>query len=275
MKKLRAALAAAIEKLGLIRAAIGVARKRYHAAVRRADRHGANALEAQAAADEFRAAGDLTGAVIQDQKARRRLHRKYAAELNAQARVAQIKRLIARRDGTITTIKEKRAAIAKLKKDRGVKISGDTVTGGSPRDRLLACQLASAAACAAGTRPNFYSQLGAWDVDRCISGERWGERSDCSSWVTSVYKSCGLDDPNGASFTGGYTGTLVTHGKAVSEADAQPGDLVIYGPSYATHHVEMVRDPAERSTTGHGSSPVDEGTFNLFGDSDYQIRSYV
>jgi len=159
----------------------------------------------------------------------------------------------------------------KVKLLSDVTIKGNKATGGSRRDRLKAVALASAAACASGKRPNFYSQAGAFDVDHCITGERYGERSDCSSWFTSVYRSCGLADPNGERFTAGYTGTLVANGKRIDHPE--PGCAVIYGPG-AGHHVEMYVGPGNK-TIGHGSAPVDAGVIDLFGDGDYRFFKFL
>jgi hypothetical protein len=49
---------------------------------------------------------------------------------------------------------------------------------------------------------------------------------------------------------------------------------VLYGPA-PHHHVEVVLDPREKTTVGHGSPPIDIGVFDLFGDGDYIIRRYV
>lgn len=158
-------------------------------------------------------------------------------------------------------------------KKLGVIIQGNTASGGTPRQRLKAVALASASACANGRRPNFYSQAGSWDVGHCITGERSGHRSDCSSWFTSVYKSCGLPDPNGLNYSGGFTGTLVSNGRQIRESQLKPGDAIIYGPGDG-HHVEMYVGPGSK-TIGHGSSPVDAGVVNLFGDGSYRCFTYL
>jgi hypothetical protein len=74
---------------------------------------------------------------------------------------------------------------------------------------------------------------------------------DCSSSVTVIYETAGFKDPNGRSYDGfGYTGTLVSHGRAVKRSKIQPCDLVFYGsasprpgfPAGAPTHVAMVMD---------------------------------
>jgi cell wall-associated NlpC family hydrolase len=58
----------------------------------------------------------------------------------------------------------------------------------------------------------------------------------------------------------------------VSEANIQPGDLVLYGTA-PFHHVEMYVGPGSR-TIGHGSPPVDAGVIHLL-PGPVQIRRYV
>lgn len=175
-----------------------------------------------------------------------------------------------REDAQLQRASDRRKAIEEAAKV-GVKIDGDKVTGGSARDRLkhaaeMACSLD-----AAGKRHSFYSQSGAWTTKYGITGEPRGDRSDCSQWITSIFWSCGLDDPNGTGYTGGYTGTLGNHGKAISRSQLRPGDLILYGPA-PHHHVEMFIGPGS-TTAGHGSRPVDHGWIDLAPDPHF--RSYV
>ena len=92
--------------------------------------------------------------------------------------------------------------------------------GGTDGHRIQIAALTSAHNCSTGKRANFYSQGGEWDVSHCLTGPARGHRDDCSSWFTSVYHSCGLDDPNGARYTGGFTGTLGAHGRAITRTSA-------------------------------------------------------
>ena len=187
---------------------------------------------------------------------------RYAAK--AQQSVARIK-VRAQRKGDLKEWKAQlEAQLEAWKREHGVQISGDKVTGGTPEKRLQVCQLESAHRCSTGRRRNFYSQSGAYDVDNCLTGPPYGHRDDCSSWFASVYKSCGLPDPNGQGYGSGYTGTLVANGKQITRGEAMhtPGAAVIfgYGPG---HHVEMAVGDGTERTTGHGSAPVDAGTFSL------------
>lgn len=194
-------------------------------------------------------------------------HIAYKNHLRAQFWLGRIKVLLRRVEGLESDQTSREAGLKKL---YNVTIKGNEAKGGTPKERLKAVALKSASECAAGRRPNFYSQVGLWDVGHCITGERYGERSDCSSWFTSVYKSAGLKDPNGQGYSGGYTGTLVANGKQIPQPEI--GCAVIYGAGTG-HHVEMWIGPGNR-TIGHGSAPVDSGVIDLFGDGDYRFFAY-
>ena len=124
--------------------------------------------------------------------------------------------------------------------------------------------LTSAARCAKGTRTNFYSQVGAFDVQHSISGPSRDHRDDCSSWFTAVYWSCRWPDPGGTGYTGAYTGYLGTHGKEISREEAKhtPMAAVLFG-SGTFDHVEAAIGDGTEHTIGHGSGPVDMGSFDL------------
>lgn len=162
--------------------------------------------------------------------------------------------------------------IAEEKAKHKVSVVGNKVTGGTPNKRL---KVAALAAANNPDRHSFYSQSGAWDVDHCITGEKYGERSDCSSWVTSAFKSSGLPDPNQASYTGGYTGTLVSGAAKQLNKTSTPRQVcvVIYGPGVG-HHTELCLGDGDGVTVGHGSAPVDKGIVDLFGDGDYRLFVY-
>lgn len=54
--------------------------------------------------------------------------------------------------------------------------------------------------------------------------------ADCSSSITCWYSWAGAPDPNGFNYNGqGYTGTLLLHGKRITQAQAVPGDYVVFG----------------------------------------------
>jgi hypothetical protein len=259
--KLLKALRVIAEKLSVSTPALAAARQQWQAEHDTAHRLHAKAKKAQALADKLRRQGHLARAARKDARAQNLARKAAAAHARAQQAVGDVKRLTARVEGLARARDHLKAQLASLKTDRGVKIKGNAASGGSRRDRLHVVALASAAACAEGHRRNFYSQAGRWDVEHCITGEAYGERSDCSSWFTSVYHSAGLADPNRNGYGGGYTGTLGTGGKSISRGALKAGDAVLYGTA-PFHHVEMFTGPGDQ-TIGHGSPPVDRGVVNL------------
>lgn len=69
--------------------------------------------------------------------------------------------------------------------------------------------------------------------------------TDCSGFVTLCYKWAGVpEDPNGNNYNGsGYTGTLLNHMTPVSQAQLQPGDLVLWARNGRGEHVALVVEP--------------------------------
>lgn len=270
MKKIKAALAALAAKLGTNRAKLKFTYSRWQYHNRKVTNKERRRNQFQKKADWARGHEHPRRAKKMDRIAnrceRKRLrHRARRAEL-----VTEIKRLKRAINHLEQNQKAREAQLVKWVKAHSLQIKGDRITGGTARERLVAGALAAAANCASGRRRNFYSQAGAYTTQHGITGEPSGYRSDCSQFVTSIYWSAGLEDPNGYNWTGGYTGTLVSHGRQVSSP--KPGDLVLYG-SGSAHHVEMFIGGGE--TVGHGSSPVDKGVVNLFGDGQYRFFSYV
>ncbi len=179
--------------------------------------------------------------------------RKYRAE---RKRLARLRAAIRKAESMIVRRRKL------IRAAEGVKIAGNKATGGTPRQRLQAVALAAAEADRTGKRKSFYSQPGAWTVDYAITGEPRGFRSDCSQFVTSVFRSAGLPDPNGRGYGGGYTGTLAENGREIPRSQAKPGDLGFYGTA-PFHHVEMVVNDGATKFVGHGSPPVDSITPGL------------
>lgn len=182
--------------------------------------------------------------------------------------------------GIETRIDKVEREIAKL----GPVVKGNRVEGGEDFDRWMTCLLASVRNCATADRRNFYSMSGSWDIDHeIVGGPQHGHRSDCSSTVTGWAKACGFDDPNGANWSGGFTGTLVgAHGrwKQVSlehMLKARRPAFIVYGSGNA-HHTEawcpLIDDNGDfidaMRTAGHGSDPVDFGTVHLFGSGEVE-----
>lgn len=66
--------------------------------------------------------------------------------------------------------------------------------------------------------------------------------TDCSGFVTLCYKWAGVpEDPNGYNYNGsGYTGSLLNHMTPISQAQLQPGDLVLWARNGVGKHVSIV-----------------------------------
>jgi hypothetical protein len=164
------------------------------------------------------------------------------------------------------------------------KVKGNTVTGGTGRQRVVAGLIHAAYLYYSGKARRFYSQAGRYTVDSAITGEQPGERSDCSQFKAGIHHSAGLPDPNDLNYTGGYTGSLSAEGKPIARIDLEPGDDVFYGPP-PHHHIEgwvgngdgittyrQLADPSHPDhelrdrTVGHGSPPVDYGDIDMIAD---------
>jgi peptidoglycan hydrolase-like protein with peptidoglycan-binding domain len=124
-------------------------------------------------------------------------------------------------------------AAARLKQLRYDTIGIVTAHARALQGRMVYCNYGSLSSC--GSRWNWP----AWpDVPR---------HTDCSGYVTWVYYQSGLPDPNGLGYTGGYTGTLITHGVSVPRgAPLHIGDLIINGGWPSGSHVSIY--------IGHGLS---------------------
>lgn len=265
---IRKALDAIVKAFGVQRPLLARAQRRYQANRKRAFKANEQKKAAQGSADRLRREGHRERAERKDKKAQRLEVVATKNHQRAQFWLGRVKVLTQR----IHKLELDQVKLQKELAELGPNIVGNRATGGTKQERLKAVALKSASECAAGRRRNFYSQAGSWDVEHCITGESYGERSDCSSWATSTYMAGGLPDPNGADYSGGYTGTLIANGKRITRAQLKPGDLVLYGGGTG-HHVEMFVGPGNR-TIGHGSAPVDAGVIDLFGDGDYRLYTY-
>jgi hypothetical protein len=234
----------------------------------------AQSQKRQEKADELRERDQPEKAAEVDREAMKLEAQSMNAHGKAQEWISKVKQLKQRQEGLEDTEEMLRARLEKLREQKGPKIKGNKVVGGTPEKRLQVCMLASAANCRSGKRANFYSQVGSFDIQHSISGPSRDHRDDCSSWFTSVYWSSGLPDPNGTGYTSGWTKTLADHGKQISREEARrtPGAAVLFG-SYPFHHVEAAIGDGTEETIGHGSSPVDPGTFDLL-PGPVQFRKY-
>ncbi len=83
-------------------------------------------------------------------------------------------------------------------------------------------------------------------------------RSDCSQFAASVYKGAGLPSPSSTSHELASTWTMIKRGKVTTAP--RPGDLGLYGPTSAPHHVEVYCGLPGQEFIGHGSPPIDSAT---------------
>lgn len=258
--------------LRVTEAALALAQKAYDLAVAREQKFKAKKLEARKRADEHRRNSKVKRAARKDARSGKFATEEAKARHEKELRRGEVKRLNAEVNELETTEAEIKARIKAIS---GPRVKGNKVVGGTPEQRLQKALLTAAAKCAAGSRRNFYSQPGVYDVEHAITGEPYGHRSDCSQFGAAIYHSCGLKDPNNLSYTGGYTGTLERNGRAVSREYARnhAGCAVLFGPRGATHHVEWSLGDGTEHTVGHGSAPVDLGTFDLL-SGPVQFRAY-
>jgi hypothetical protein len=95
--------------------------------------------------------------------------------------------------------------------------------------------------------------------------------TDCSGFVTILYKWAGAPDPNGEGYDGsGYTGTLLSHLPHISKADAWRGDLIVIGPGTG-YHVVMLMESGEHENprvVSHGTQG-DPNFYSLDQQLDY------
>jgi len=131
-----------------------------------------------------------------------------------------------------------------------------SVSGLNQAQRLRARERATQAAMLAlHHRPLKYSQVAEprWEGIAKRLNSRNGQYpkvADCSSFVTwclwnALHLKFGLGDiVNGEGWTGGYTGTLRSHGQRVQHvSNLLRGDLVHYGPGTGSHVTIVVSKP--------------------------------
>lgn len=264
MKKIKAALRNLADRLTYREGDLAKSRRRARHFRQLAEREHDRGVNAEANGRPVRAARFHRRAEARQRKAiywKGRIKADLAAITNLKARVDK-----------------RQAELAEWIKEHGVTFEGENkVVGGTPRQRIRAAILRAYANWKAGTQPGYYSMSGGTrDYDHAINHYASGRIWDCSTFADGIYLCCGLEAPSGPRTRelGGWTGTEAEHGRIVPESQAKTGDLVLYGPA-PHHHVEVVLDPDEKTTIGHGSPPIDPGVFDLFGDGDYVVRTYV
>lgn len=164
------------------------------------------------------------------------------------------------------------------RRDQKPRVVGNTVRGGTPRQRLAVGLLQACRNYIADPSSRFYSMPGFWDVKHAITGEPRGARSDCSQFVIAMSNCCDVADPSGTGFAFGNTDTLAAHCREIRRDQLEVGDFAIYFyPGGGTHHVEAWYGDGEHSyaelarmgssvrdrTVGHGSKPVDFGDIDM------------
>lgn len=288
LAKLKAALAAVAKSLGIQTAlrdrATGRMKAR-HVEQRHAEKQ---AAAARVTADKLRAKGDKAKAERKDGKALR---------LDAKATKARNKAIVWRQRAKVYAQRihdlnvhseDLEADLKQWEATHGPHIGKDGKVAGAsgPGEAAIFAAKYIAAKCAGNHRPNYYSMTGGgFNVthplrrgDQRAIGQVPYERSDCSVFVTEVCWAARLPDPNGAKYTGGFTGTLVgEHNgwREVSEAEMRRKGwgFVIYG-SGTGHHTEFYVGEGGSMTIGHGSAPVDPGVIDLFGDGSQRCFIY-
>lgn len=218
---------------------------------------------------------EANGRVLKAERHQRRAERRQKKAIYWKGR---IKADLAAITNLLALVDKREAELDEWIKQHGVSFEGENkVVGGTPRQRLRAAMLRAYRNWKNGSQPGYYSMNGgARDYLHALYHYARGRIWDCSTFADGLYIVCGLTPPSGpATLTaGGWTGTEGEHGERIDPDHAQTGDLVLYGP-FPHHHVEVVLDPDDRTTIGHGSPPIDPGVFDLFGDGDYIVRRYL
>jgi hypothetical protein len=265
---IRKRLKAIAKRLGLIQLGIYRAYNNQNRKRKSAERADAKARAVSAKADRARAAGRTRQAARLDKQAGRL--RANAERDRAKARwwIGRVKDLRIKRQGREKVRAELNRELGRLESSKiRIDVETNKITGGEPGERFRAACLLSAKRCAEGKRKNFYSQPGSFSVNRCLTGESYGQRSDCSQWITSVCWTAGIDDPNGTNWGSGYTGTMIGgHGKwtecSRAELMNKGWGYVVYG-SGTGFHTEAYVGPGDR-TVGHGDAAINAGDIDMF-----------
>lgn len=135
-------------------------------------------------------------------------------------------------------------------------IVGDTVTGNTIRDKVVAAAKHAADLSAGDSKYYHYSEAGKWKDD-LFERDAAGDRSDCSEFVIQCYaKAIGYTKLPKALQHQGNTGSLAAVGHRTSKP--LPGDVCLYGTGPTYHHAELY--VGDGKTVGHGSPPVDYDT---------------
>lgn len=120
-----------------------------------------------------------------------------------------------------------------------------------------------------------YAQVRPMDQLNHIEPLPWW--SDCSEFVTTIYKWAGAPDPNGWNYNGlGNTDSMFSHGEFIPLSQAKPADVIIWGVR-PTHHTAVIVDTSSHlnpilASHGQERGPV---RISLSLESSYQRRPWV
>jgi hypothetical protein len=111
------------------------------------------------------------------------------------------------------------------------------------------------------------------------------KNADCSSFATwclwnGLHVGFGLGDlVNGANWRGGFTGTMLSHGKRVHDVgNVQRADCVIYGNGAPGHHTAIVVGRSKNGTpmvVSHGSEAAPFFVPYNYRNDVMQVRRYI
>lgn len=90
--------------------------------------------------------------------------------------------------------------------------------------------------------------------------------TDCSEFVTTIYKWANSVDPNGMGFNGyGNTDTMYNHGEFISLWDAKPADVIIWKNwgGYGTHHTAVITDVDNKLDPMLASMGSENGPYHI------------
>jgi hypothetical protein len=130
-------------------------------------------------------------------------------------------------------------------------------TAGNKRQRVV--QEAMKAAQNYRANPNAYHYLAGGQANtEYLKPTPSGWRSDCSQFAAAVYKGAGLPSPANTTHEYASTWSMIKRGTVTYKP--RPGDLGMYGPTSAPHHVEVYCGVPGQEFVGHGSAPIDSVT---------------
>ena len=149
--------------------------------------------------------------------------------------------------------------IAHMRKQRKERAEAAKQAHGARRQ---ICEKAKQAAANYRANPNAYHYKAAGGVANLVYLKPTPAhfRSDCSQFVAAIYKDCGLPSPGDQPHQWVGTASMEKCPRGRVTTHPKPGDLGMYGPRGATHHVELYVGEPGCEFIGHGSPPIDSVT---------------